>query len=202
MDVEQTTQLIQLILNSVLMINACALLLAGLLSRQTMTSDRLKTANREYAALVDMSHISRNVDITAAKENHQFHFKKQVRQLQQRHRTASNNVLMVYYALLLFVGSTFLLALRAVFSLDWLIPGSLGLFGLGVSVLLLGVVLTLYDLHQSDRSLWQEIKELLNAGKSSNESRRELRLQRSRPQDAHQAPFSTKSQTRPKAKVG
>lgn len=199
MDVEQTTQLIQLILNSVLMMNACALLLAGLLARQTSASDRVQAASREFAAAVNLSQIRNHPTF---KETHQVLLKKQLRHLHQRYRAASNNVLAIHYALLIFVGSTLMLAFRSVINLSWLIPTALGLFSIGVGILLLGVVLTLYDLHTSDRSIWQEIKELLSFGRHSNESKSGLRLHRTKPQDPSQSPSPARTQPRAKAKVG
>lgn len=199
MDVDQTTQLIQLILNSVLMMNACALLLAGLLARQTSASDRVQAASREFTAAINLSPIRNNA---SPKETHQFLLKKQLRHLHQRYRAASNNVLAIHYALLIFVGSTLLLALRTVVNLSWLIPTALGLFSIGVGILLLGIVLTLYDLHTSERSIWQEIKELLSFGRHSNEPKPGLRLHRTKPQDSSQTPLPAKTQPRPKAKVG
>jgi hypothetical protein len=201
MDVAQTTQLIYLMLNSVLMMNACALLLAGLLSRQTVVRDRVQTASREFVASVHLSAVPRNGNAITLREPRQFLLKKQLRQMHQRFRAASNSVLAVSYALLLFVASTLMLALRALVNLDGLIPIALGLFSVGVGILLMGIVLMLYDLHMSDRSLWQEVKELVGVGRNSNEAKSGARLQS--PAKASETTQTTaRNQPRAKAKAG
>lgn len=203
MNVEQTTQLIQLILNSVLMMNVCALLLAGLLSRQTSVNDRVQAASREFATSIDLSHIPRNNPVGSG-DNRQISLKKKLRQLQQRYRAASNSVLAINYALLLFVGSTLMLALRTIVSLSWLIPSALGLFSLGIGILLMGVVFMLYDLHAAEGSLWQEIRELLSHGRNSNDSS-SIRLHRPKNNEVTSVPSkspASRRQPHPKARVG
>jgi small-conductance mechanosensitive channel len=201
MDVAQTTQLIYLMLNSVLMMNACALLLAGLLSRQTVVRDRVQSVSREFIASIPLGAVPRNGKTVALKEPRQFLLKKQLRQMHQRLRAASNSVLAVSYALLLFVASTLMLALRALVNLNGLIPIALGLFSVGVGILLMGIVLMLYDLHMSDRSLWQEVKELLGAARNSNEAKSGLRLQS--PATTPEITQTTaRNQPRAKAKAG
>jgi hypothetical protein len=55
MSVEQTTQLIQLILNSVLMTVACTLLLSRITMRQTALEEQLHAANRQCLELLGVS---------------------------------------------------------------------------------------------------------------------------------------------------
>ncbi|MBW4521982.1 MAG: DUF2721 domain-containing protein [Scytolyngbya sp. HA4215-MV1] len=204
MDVEQTTQLIQLILNSVLMINVCVFLLIGLLPRQTGLNQRLQTIGREYAERLHNLPLARSVDASLGREPHQLHLKKQLRQLQQRYKTAQSGVLLTCSALLFFITSTFLLALRTLVSGLWLIPASLGLFCAGIALLLLSVVVTLIDLHATERSLWQELREWLGIG---TDVKHRFRLPRATlPQNA---PVNALSHTavkrtipRAKAKVG
>lgn len=167
MSVEQTTQLIQLILNSVLMMVACALLLNRVSLRQTALEERLQAA-RQYSDLLSSEHridshgIDRSTRVLQAK--------KHLRQLQYRYKVVRYGVLADSYALLGAIASTLTLALRTLMNVEWLVPLSLGLFVIGVALLLLGVGLTLIDLHTVDRSLWEEITSLFG-GRSDEQPR-------------------------------
>ena len=151
MSINDTTQLIQLILNSVLMLLACAFVLGGLLLRRSVIENRLQITNIEYFQILDR--------ITPS--NRLLMLQKQIRYLQQRVKSANNGVLVMYYALLLFVSSIFALSVRTVFSAEWLVSASMALFVAGTAVLLFGVAIVLVDLHQSDRPFWQEMREII-----------------------------------------
>ncbi|MBW4691020.1 MAG: DUF2721 domain-containing protein [Lyngbya sp. HA4199-MV5] len=169
MSVEQTTQLIQLVLNSVLMAFACTLLLNRISLRQTALEEQLHTANRQCVDLLGISNEGRS-DVSRGDRatSRVLQAKKYLRQLQHRYQVIRYGVLANAYALLCAIASTLALALRALVNLEWLVPLSLGLFVLGVTLLLLGVGLMLLDLHTADRSLWEEITSLLSPGKFDN----------------------------------
>ena len=63
MSVEQTTQLIQLILNSMLMIVACALLLSRITTRQAALEESLQAANRQCLELLGLSGEPKCLDV-------------------------------------------------------------------------------------------------------------------------------------------
>lgn len=153
MSIDDTTQLIQLILNSVIMLLACACVLGGLLLRRSVIENRLQITNVEYFQMLDRVEQSNRLSI----------LQRQLRYLQQRVKTANNGILVMYYALMLFVASTFLLAIRTVVSAEWLVTASMTVFIGGVAVLLFSVAIVLLDLHQSDRPFWQEMRDLLSA---------------------------------------
>lgn len=173
MSVEQTTQLIQLILNSVLMMVGCALLLSRISLRQADLEERLQAANRQCSDLFssekrsDRHGIDRSTRVLQAK--------KHLRQLQYRYKVLRYGALAESYALLCAIASTLALSLRTLINLEWLVPLSLGLFVLGVTLLLLGGGLTLIDLHTADRSLWEEITSLLGSIRSDDQPRTEWR---------------------------
>ncbi|XHX79969.1 MAG: DUF2721 domain-containing protein [Stenomitos frigidus ULC029] len=160
MSVEQTTQLIQLILNSVLMIFACVLLLGRVSLRQTALEETLQVASRQCVELLETNEVRGKGGDRVT--NRILQAKKSLRQLQYRYQVVRYGVLANAYALLCAIASTFALALRTLLNLEWLVPLSLGLFMLGVTLLLLGVILVLVDLHTADRSLWNEISHLLS----------------------------------------
>lgn len=151
MSIDDTTQLIQLILNSVLMLLACAFVLGGLLLRRSVIENRLQITNVEYFQVLGQFDRANRLSM----------LQKQIRYLQQRVKSANNGILVMYYALALFVSSTFALAIRTVLSMEWLITGSMALFVLGTAILLFSVAIVLVDLHQSDRPFWQEMRDIL-----------------------------------------
>lgn len=153
MSVEQTTQLIQLILNSVLMIVACAFILAGLLLRRSALEHRLQTTSLEYYQVLHLAYESQGDRLLL--------IKKQLRHLQQQVKLAQNGTIAIHYAFIVFVASTFTLSLRTVLDATWLITTALALFAVGIGILLLSVTLLLLDLHKSDRPFWQEIKGMI-----------------------------------------
>lgn len=151
MSIDDPSQLIQLILNSVLMLLACAFVLGGLLLRRSVIENRLQITNVEYFQLLDRFEQS----------NRSLMLQKQIRHLQQRVKSANNGILVMYYALGLFVSSTFILSIRTVLSAEWLVTGSMALFVAGTAILLFSVAIVLVDLHQSDRPFWQEMRDIL-----------------------------------------
>jgi hypothetical protein len=152
MSIEDPTQLIQLILNSVLMLLACACVLGGLLLRRSVIENRLQITNVEYFQILDR----------LQQPNRLTMLQQQLRYLQKRVKTANNGILVMYYALMLFVSSTLLLSVRTVVSAEWLVTLSMSLFVCGVAVLLFSIAIVLLDLHQSDRPFWQEMRDILS----------------------------------------
>ena len=138
MSVEQTTQLIQLILNSVLMSVVCALALSGLTVRHAAISDRLEESRQDE--------LLTNLDLA---RNHSMS-RRQLRRLQQRYSISRYSVLTAYYALFFSGLSCFALALRGILDWNWLISVALGVFVFGIASLLVAVGLTLLEIHLSD----------------------------------------------------
>ncbi|MGA7937150.1 MAG: DUF2721 domain-containing protein [Kovacikia sp.] len=162
MSVEQTTQLIQLILNSVLMTVVCALAWGRLGMRHAAAEEKLQTASHWYANLLEAENAPRTANNgVSPREVHSLQAKKTLRRLQRRYQVTHYSLLATHYALLFSIGSILTMALRALINVDWLIVAALGLFVIGVASLLLGVGLTLIDLHTSDRSLREEVQEML-----------------------------------------
>lgn len=163
MSVEQSTQLIQLILNSILISVACALVLGGLTARQAALEERLQLLARQYYDYADQLEGS-----SGFRGDRLSYVKKALRQLQYRCQISHYSVLAVHYALLFSIVSVLILAFRTAITLDWLIPVALACFILGVAITLLGVGLTLIDLHLSDRPLLEDMRGILNLGISDD----------------------------------
>lgn len=216
MDIEQTYQLLQLILNSVVMVAACVVLLSGLLRRHGALSEQLRQTQRAYEYLDRLRRrnffqgsssedsdypIGEVASDRAATVYQQLSFlKRQLHQLRQRYRSTHYSVLAIHYALLFLVGSTLLIMLRTVIAVNSLIPLALVLFIAGVSIQLLAVSLTLYDLHAAHRSLWVELRQLL-VGDAESVRLFRRRSRRASTRSNGRAARKTEELRSPKAKV-
>lgn len=183
MSLEQTNQLIQLVLNSVLMVAACVVILAGLLVRHTATHRQLRSLTQEYSKLMSGSALLRGDRLLQVKH--------QLRQLRQQYQGAYRSILVIHGALLTFVLSGLTVALRTIASADWLIAAALVLFIVGLVILLLGLTLAVVDLHTAKRSLWDEIRWALSLS-----SPRETPLLESKPEMAERRSPQLKKPTR------
>ena len=159
MSVEQTPQLIQLILNSVLLTVACALSLGRLGMGQSAIEERLQLATRRYTELLDAGEPN-----TPSQKLLQS--KKSRHHLQRHRRLTHSSLLATNYALLFSIISLLVMSLRALVQGDWLIVLALGLFVVSAGLLLVGIGLTLLDLHASRLPLWDEVKDMMQPGKS------------------------------------
>ncbi len=158
MSVEQTQQLIQLILNSVLMLTVCVIVLGGLSLRHNALSCQLQSLNQEYFALLKATGLLRG--------DRPLQIRGQLRQLRQRYRTVHYSIVIIHYALICFVVSTLMLILRTLLHSVFLIHASLVLSMMGLAILLLGMGLALIDFHAAKRSLWEEMNWVLKWGES------------------------------------
>jgi len=162
MSVEHTTQLIQLILNSALMVLGCALLLGRVVQRQEAIEVHLLNLKQRYET--QESPLSNFLQT-----------RKQLRSLQQRFQLLQRGATSAYAALLGAVLSTFLLALRALLPFEFLIPLSLFCFAVGVASLLIAVCCMLLDLYHSQRSLMEELRDVIGV-RRKHETGRDSRL--------------------------
>jgi hypothetical protein len=130
MNVEQTTQLIQLILNSALMVIASAILLSGILLRQ----GQLRTTPNPRDP--DDLRTEPRVEHRAAKS------------LIKRQTTfTQRSALLMAYASGGFMASMLILVIRTLIEFNGLIPFSLVLFCLSTVALLSGIIMLLLSLH-------------------------------------------------------
>lgn len=157
MSVEQTTQLIQLILNSVLLSIVCALVLGGLTVRHDAIGDRLEEGRQDERLKTDLD-LTRNPAL----------IRRQLRHLQQRHSISRYSVLTAYYALFFSTLSCFALALRGILDWNWLISVALGIFVFGIAALLVAVGLTLIEIHLSDSGKLVSMRERPPLSEASN----------------------------------
>ncbi|WP_416675664.1 DUF2721 domain-containing protein [Egbenema bharatensis] len=155
MSIEQTDQLIRLVLNSLLLVLICVAVVNGLLMRQTAFANRLRQTQKEYLELLDGG-LFRN--------DRRMQLKGQLRQLRYHYRVAHASLLTAHYALLLCMTSTVVVAFRMLLPSNWLIYAALVLFVLGTIVLLFSIGLTLLDVYATNHSLGEEITWILRLG--------------------------------------
>ncbi|MEM9908621.1 MAG: DUF3301 domain-containing protein, partial [Cyanobacteria bacterium P01_D01_bin.44] len=144
MSIEQTNQLILLILNSVLMVLLSTLLVGGAWLRQASLAQELDALKR---ACRDRNYTFLN---TSVKETQVKSLRRQRHQAQRQYRLAYSGLLLLYGSLVMFLINLLALALRTLVLADWLVPIALGLFIGGIAGLLAGAGLVLGDVYQSN----------------------------------------------------
>jgi hypothetical protein len=127
MTIEQTTQLIQLTLNSVLMLGACGVMLCAALMHQVILENR-SALLAQGASRSGLATLGKAAD-RSRRSRHQLH-------LQQRRTRRA--VFWMNGACWLLGGSCGALVLRSVWELNFLIPLSLGLFAIACGLFLIG----------------------------------------------------------------
>ncbi len=127
MTIEQTTQLIQLTLNSVLMLGACGLMLCAALMHQVILENR--------SALLAQGASRSGLPTLAQATDRNRRSRRQLHLQQRRTRRA---VFWMNGACGVLGGSCGALVLRSVWDLNLLIPLSLGLFTIACGLFLIG----------------------------------------------------------------
>ena len=157
MSIEQTSQLISLILNSVLMTLLSAVLLGGAWLRQNGLRLQLQQVQKQYRRLAHQGGSSDKIKPASESEKSQRKRQlkanlKQVREQRQRligqYRWSYVGMLLFHSVLLIFGVSLLALALRSLFFFDGLISTALVLFTLGVLGLIAGAGCILIDIAQ------------------------------------------------------
>jgi hypothetical protein len=158
MRVEQTDQLIQLILNSVVMMLTCVMVVGGWTTRHAATIDRLRLLQQEHLDRQDspLTGFDRSSS-HHVQQRRLSQFKANRLTLRRQYRLTQASVVTAVYALFCAVSSTLAIVCRALVDWNGLILIALVLFVAGLSLLLLSIGLVLVDIHLSSRSLWHEI---------------------------------------------
>ncbi|MGB3293454.1 MAG: hypothetical protein WBB01_10745 [Phormidesmis sp.] len=153
MSIEQTNQLILLILNSVLMTLLSAALLGGAWLRQNTLSVQLQQVCRRYYQITHRPQAAESYQGNSNKDSLKADLK---RMRDQRHRLSNQytwshiGMLTLHVVVLIFGVSLFALALRSLLRFDSLISTALFLFALGSAGLLAGTGCILIDLVQGN----------------------------------------------------
>lgn len=158
MNAEMVTRIIQIIIAPVVMVNACAILLGGLLSHSAAINDRLRGMARERinllrslgAAPADRLLVERLDEVDA-----------QLPDLLQRLDLIRTAVLSAYSAILLLVIDMLVIALATATDSAWLTTAVIVVFLAGVGALFLGVLLTVLEARRSQRAIQYEVRRVL-----------------------------------------
>ncbi|TVQ20790.1 MAG: hypothetical protein EA367_07570 [Leptolyngbya sp. DLM2.Bin15] len=127
MSIEQTSQLLQLILNSLILGGICVVVLLVLALRQ----------QRSWGQLQDISKVwNRSMSRDLHPGDRPPDLRDRVQDVRRRYRQERQSLLLVYYAFAANLGSTVLLALRAFIPWNGLIVASLGFFLCSLGLLL------------------------------------------------------------------
>ncbi len=152
MSIEQTNQLILLILNSALMMLLSAGLLGGAWLRQNTLLQQLHRVKLRYQKLTHSPKVSLASDLTKADIKADLKRVREHRlQLNHQYQWSHVGMLILHAALIVFGVSLLALSLRSLFSFDSLIILSLILFTLGSIGLIAGSGCILIDLAQGNR---------------------------------------------------
>ncbi len=153
MSIEQTNQLILLILNSVLMTLLSAALLGGAWLRQNTLSAQLQQVCRRYYQITHRPHPAEAYQGNSHKDS----LKADLKRMRDQRQRLSNQyiwshigMLTLHVVMLIFGVSLFALALRSLLRFDSLISTALFLFALGSAGLLAGTGCILIDLVQGN----------------------------------------------------
>ena len=152
MSIEQTNQLILLILNSVLMTLLSAALLGGAWLRQDTLSAQLQQVCQRYYQVTRQPQAS-----DAYRSSDKDSLKADLKRMRDQRQRLSNQyiwshigMLTLHVVVLIFGVSLFALALRSLLLFDGLISTALFLFTLGSAGLLIGTGCVLVDLVQGN----------------------------------------------------
>ena len=141
MGIEQTNQLILLILNSVLMALLAAVLLGGTWLRQNTLFNRLSQVRSHYHRLTNPTDSFQPPEVHALKKTREYK-----KQLTYQYHWSRIGLLALHIAVMFFGVSVLVLTLRSHIAFDSLISSALCLFMLGVACLLIGTGCLLIDL--------------------------------------------------------
>jgi hypothetical protein len=152
------TRIIQTIIAPVVMVNACAILLGGLLNHSAAINDRLRGMARERIEMLRMSGTAPADRLWAERLDE---IDIQMPDLLNRLNLIRTAVLAIYAAILLQVVDMLVIAVAVVSAVEWLTAAILVVFLIGIGALFLGVVLTMLEARQSQRAIRFEVQHVL-----------------------------------------
>ncbi len=158
MNAEMVTRIIQTIIAPVVMVNACAILLGGLLNHSAAINDRLRGMTRERIEMLRAAGAPTADRLLAERLDE---IDTQMPDLLYRLGLIRSAIMSVYGAILLLVVDMLVIALAVVSVTDWLTTAILVVFLAGIGALFLGVVLTVLEARLSQRAIRFEVQRVL-----------------------------------------
>ena len=151
MNLEMIARTIQFILAPAVVVNACAVMMGGLLAHYAAINDRLRALNRER-----LERLKNPSDPITLERLHEIDV--QTPELLKRHRLARNAVFSIYLAISVFVISMFVIAVAVVLAATWVSTLALIVFLSGALLLLLGLGFITLEIFGSHRSIEFEVR--------------------------------------------
>lgn len=141
---ETVIRIINLILAPVVMITACGIMLNGLVVRYNWLSDRIRQVHQERLNLIE-------ANLTEFKDRLErlYLLDHLLPKLLNHHHHIHDGLVLFYAAILVFMVDMLVIALAISTHHSWLATGVIGVFLLGVGVLLCGIVLIAHELRTS-----------------------------------------------------
>jgi hypothetical protein len=157
--VDSLARVIGAILSPVVMITSCSIFLNGLFTRYESVSARMRALHRERLDLLDEIRPRGRDEATSRQRRRVEEIERQVPGLLRRHRQIRNAVVAVAVALIVLVGSMFLIA--AAETTNWPVAAGLALlaFLLGTACFLVAVAIAAFELWHSQREVEYEIQD-------------------------------------------
>ena len=152
------TRIIQTIIAPVVMVNACAILLGGLLSHSAAINDRLRAMARERIDVLRSLGLASTDRFAAERLNE---IDAQMPDLLHRLDLIRSAVLSVYGAILLLVIDMLVIALATSTESAGLTAAVIVVFLAGVAALFIGVLLTVLEGRLSQRAIRFEVQRVL-----------------------------------------
>lgn len=160
MSIDMIVRTISLILAPVVMITSCVLFLNGLLGRYEVITTRMRSMHHERLDILEAvgESMTHNSAVMNVREGRVLEIETQLPALLHRHKLVRDAILAINGAILIFVGSMFVIALAVVTGAPPLAAGALLVFLAATALLLVGVIITTVELYRSQREVAYEIR--------------------------------------------
>lgn len=160
MTITSVLQAIQFILAPVVMVSACAILSGGLLSRYAAVNDRLRAMARERLELLKLARDASGMDPRGAFNLTTERFKEidgQIPTLLSHHAMVRRALFALYGACAIFLADMLVIATSVVLVIDAFAVAAMGVFLVGVGMLLLCLLITVREIGTSHHALYYEV---------------------------------------------
>ena len=167
MNLEMIVRTMQFILAPAVMINACAVILTGLLGHYAAINNRLRDMNHERlaqlrtvsSAELEQPELEQLDPLTLERLGE---IDAQLPELLLRHRLIRDGLLSVYGGMFLFIASMLVIALGAWAGMNWISVAALIVFLAGTTLVLIGVFTVALEIRRSHLAVEFEVSRVSN----------------------------------------
>jgi Protein of unknown function (DUF2721) len=162
MNLEMIARTMQFILAPAVMINACAVIITGLLGHYAVINARLRDMNRERLAQLRLTDQQATTDAFTLERLGEID--AQLPELLHRHRLIRDAVLFVYGGVFFFVTSMLVIAVANALNLTWVSVAALIVFLVGTALVLAGVFTVALEIRRSHLAVEFEVNRVSSFG--------------------------------------